>query len=294
MFWIGLLFGLLGYGAYVSSKCFFRVDQGYLAVLVSFGAAVKEAAGSGHLRTLGPGLHFKMPWQKVHRVAMMEQSLDLSGEEGGRTAMAEDGTVLRFDSILRFVPEKAELEQFLFDLKAPREHITGLFTCLLRNEIANFSEALPGENGRSGMPDPAEGGSYALIRRERKQLNARIEEFCRAQIGKQYGVQFSAVDLTDILPPDELADALNAVMNAHAEADALYSRAEADAHHRIVAAEQGVEIAKASGRAVEEEIHTLAEFLDDLRRQGTLPSYVARRRTEVLSQSRTLFLRSVS
>jgi len=281
---IGFAVGLAAFGLFLAGRCFFRVEQGHLATLTSFGAAVR--AGE-RLRTFGPGLHFKLPWQKVVGVLMMERNLVLSGEHGGTTAMAQDGTVLRFDSILRFAPVEKALEHFLFDLRAPLDHITGLFTCLLRNEIANFKTA-------DAQAAEEAAGSYALIRRERKLLNARIEEFSRAEIGRRYGVQFNAVDLTDILPPDELADALNAVMNAQNEADAALHRAEAECAQRVVAAERGVEIAEARAQAAEVEIAELARFLHELHRQGTLPLYVARRRAEVLSQSRTLFLGSAS
>jgi len=281
------------------ARCSFRVDQGHLAVLTSFGAAVKDGK---QLRTYGPGLHFKWPWQRVHHVAMMEQSLELSGEEGGRTAMAYDGTILRFDSILRFQPIPAELEHFLFELRSPHEHITGLFTSLLRNEIANFqpSTSTPSTAPAAAHGDAvresieATGGAYAQIRRERALLNQRIEEFCRTQIGRRYGVQFNAVDLTDILPPDELADALNAVINTQTEAESLYSHAEAETRQQVVAAEHGVEIAKARGLATELEINTLGDVLAKLHADGTLADYVGRRRAEVISQSKTLYMRSGS
>jgi regulator of protease activity HflC (stomatin/prohibitin superfamily) len=285
MLFSGMLVGAIACAAYFSLRCFFRVEQGHVGVLTTFGAAKKTA--QKELVQYPPGLHFKWPWQRVHNVAMMEQSLELSGEEGGRTAMTDDGTILRFDSILRFQPVPEELDHFLFDLKSPHEHITGLFTCLLRNEIANFQPS----NEPAGTYDS---GAYAQIRRQRALLNRHIEEFCRKQIGSRYGVQFNAVDLTDILPPDELADALNAVINAQTEAESLYSHAEADTQQRVVAAEAGVEVAKARGLAVEREIETLGAFLDQLQKDGTLDDYVARRRAEVISQSRTLYMRSAS
>ncbi len=281
---IGIVIGMAAYCVYLVSRCLFRVEQGHVGVLTSFGAALKD---NGKLRTYEPGLHFKWPWQRLHDVAMMEQSLELSGEEGGRTAMAYDGTILRFDSILRFQPVREELEHFLFDMKNPHEHITGLFTSLLRNEIANFH---PDPSGTD--PAEAQGGAYALIRRNRGLLNKRIEEFCRTQIGQRYGVQFNAVDLTDILPPDELADALNAVINAQTEAESLYAIAGAHTQQQVVAAEQGVEIARARGEATELEIDTLGSYLAKLHADGTLGEYVKRRRAEVISQSKTLYMRS--
>jgi regulator of protease activity HflC (stomatin/prohibitin superfamily) len=347
---LGIAAGLVAYLLFLSSRCFFRVEEGHLAVLTSFGAAERKGGGAkGPLLTYGPGLHRKWPWQRTHHVAMMEQSVDLSGEEGGRTAMAEDGTLLRFDSVLRFLPMEDKLDQYLFGMRAPVEHITGLFTCILRNEIANFRDPTsprPGTapvrargiavvakaavaNGASvagaepasanGAPaagvEPAAGsdvgaalatviggpvrrhapeeyaGSYGLIRRERKELNRRIETFCREQMGDRYGVRFNAVDLTDILPPDELAVALNAVINAHTEAETRYARAEADCRQRVLASERGVDIARARAAAVETEISTLARHLAGLERQALLGEYVARRKSEALAEARTLFLK---
>jgi regulator of protease activity HflC (stomatin/prohibitin superfamily) len=278
---LGFAVGLAAFALFLAKHCWSRVEQGHLAALTSFGAAVRDGE---RIKTLGPGLHWKLPWQEAVVVRMMEQNLVLSGEKGGTTAMAQDGTVLRFDSILRLVPVEKALEHFLFDLRAPIEHITGLFTCLLRNEIANFKTP-------DGRTLDEEAGSYALIRKERKRLNRQIEEFCQKEIGRRYGVQFNAVDLADILPPDELAEALNAVMNAQNEA---LHRAEAECQQRVVAAERGVEIAAARARAVELEIAELSLVLHDLHRRGTLPLYVTRRRAEVLSQSRALFLGSAS
>jgi regulator of protease activity HflC (stomatin/prohibitin superfamily) len=275
----GIVIGLLLYGLYLATKCFFRVQEGHVAVLTSFGAAVREG---DRLKTFRPGLHRKLPWQRVHVVPMMEQSVDLSGEEGGRTAMAEDGTVLRLDSILRYAPVDGALDKYLFGLRAPIDHVTGLFTCLLRNEIANFRPAA--ENDDSV-------GSYALIRRERRELNRRIEDFCAQKIGERYGVRFHAVDLVDILPPDELAHALNAVIQARSEADAAYARAESETQQRTLAAARGVEIARARAAAVETEIETLARFLQELEDRETLPLYVARRRAEVTSEARALYLK---
>jgi regulator of protease activity HflC (stomatin/prohibitin superfamily) len=291
MLFIGILTGAAAYCVYLLARCSFRVEQGHLAVLTSFGAAIKDGP---RLETYAPGLHFKWPWQRVHHVAMMEQSLELSGEEGGRTAMTYDGTILRFDSILRFQPVPADLEHFLFELRSPHEHVTGLFTSLLRNEIANFHPTA--DRGDDALRDSiyATGGAYAQIRRERALLNQRIEEFCRTQIGRRYGVQFNAVDLTDILPPDELANALNAVINTQTEAESLYSHAEANTRQQIVAAEHGIEIAKARGLATELEINKLGDVLAQLHAEGTLADYVGRRRAEVVSQSKTLYMRSSS
>jgi hypothetical protein len=58
-----------------------------------------------------------------------------------------------------------------------------------------------------------------------------------------------------------------------------------------MAAEQGVAIATAKASAVEAEIDELGRHLETLDRQGVLDAYVARRRAEVLSDARTLFVK---
>jgi regulator of protease activity HflC (stomatin/prohibitin superfamily) len=295
MLLLGISLGLGLYLLYVISRCFFRIEEGHLGVITTFGA-VRKKAGGKELLTFGPGLHTKKPWDKVLSVSMMEQNLDLSGQEGGSSAMTEDGTVLRLDSMLRYVPVESDLEEFLFGMKSPQDHITGLFTCLLRNEIANFrhSSGRPSVNDTARLELAEQAGSYALIRRERTLLNKRIAEFSRNQIGSRYGVSFNAVDLTDILPPDELADALNAVINAHTEAEARYFRAEGDCQQRVMSAERGVAIARARAEAVETEIRKLGGFLGQLADKRTLGPYVARRRSEVLSEARALYLKEPS
>jgi regulator of protease activity HflC (stomatin/prohibitin superfamily) len=278
MLMIGIGVGLLAYAAWIAAACFFQVDEGHLAVLSRFGAAVR-APGKHELATFGPGLHFKWPWLKVHLVSMKEQLQSLT--EGHPMAMANDGTVLWLDASLRFRPVAANLEKYLFDLERPRELFTHLARSLLRNEIANF-----------GAEKSDVECSYALIRRERRALNGRIETACRQALSEGYGVEFSAVDLADVKPPEEVGDALNAMVHAAQEADAAYADAEAINQRRVVAAEQGVEVAKANARAAEAEIEKLGEHLGALADARTLSQYVARRKAEVLAQTRTLFVRT--
>ena len=283
---LGLAVGVAVAALWFGRSCQFRVDEGQRAVLTAFGAAKRR----GHaLVTFGPGLHFKRPWEQVLRVSMREQSLELSGEIGQR-GMAEDGTVLRLDASLRYTPEEAGLERFLFGLARPVEHINGLFTCLLRSEIANMARPPTSEITSSAAEVAEAAGSYGLIRRERTLLNQRLADVSQKHLGDVYGVKFSAVDLIDILPPDELADALNAVMNARSEVDSQRFRAESESRQQLLSAEQGVAIARTHAAAVQIEMDTLAEHLGSLERDGVLQLYVDRRQTEVLAESRTLYV----
>lgn len=264
-----------------------RVPEGHIAVLTSFGAAEREQGGG--LKTRPPGLLLKWPWQKVVLVSMMEQTIELAGEGAIRT-MAADGTALRLDAALRYQPNRAMLEEFLFGLQHPLEHVSTLFTCLLRNELANV-QAAPAPAAHSvSSALPEEAGSYALIRRERGLLSSRIADFCKARIGDEHGIEFKAVDLTDILPPDELRDALNAVMQARSAAEAHHYRAESECRQRVLEARQGVSIARARASAAAEELETLGKALSTLQDKGVLQDYVRRRKAEVLAESRLLYV----
>jgi regulator of protease activity HflC (stomatin/prohibitin superfamily) len=296
---LGLAIGLLVYGAFaLALRVTFRVEEGHLAALVTFGRA-ETRDGKKRLITYGPGLHWKKPWQKAVFVSMKEQNLDLNADEGGGTAMADDGTMLRLESFVRYVPVEEVVYEHLFGVERPAQHITGLFTCLLRNEIANFrgtpKDLVAGVSQPISRFDFAtQAGSYALIRRERRLLNEAIKHFCEERIDNRYGVRFVAVDLADILPPDEIADALNAVMQAQSESEALLFRAEGECQQQILAAERGVEIARTRAGAIEIEVKRLATFFEDLDARGVLDAYVARRRSEVTSESRALFLKEAS
>lgn len=51
MFWMGLLAGLALAGIYTLTRCYFRVEEGHLAVLTTFGAAETAPGEPGRLRT---------------------------------------------------------------------------------------------------------------------------------------------------------------------------------------------------------------------------------------------------
>lgn len=284
---LGLVFGVFAAVLWALRSSGARVPEGNVGVITRFGAAERDASGA--LRTRSPGLHFRWPWQRIVLVSMMEQKIELAGEGAIRT-MAADGTVLRLDAALRYQPKLAMLEQFLFGLQRPIEHVSTLFTCLMRNELANVVSQTASTTTSVSEELPQEAGSYALIRRERGLLSTRIADFCKARIGDEHGIEFNAVDLTDILPPDELRDALNAVMSARSAAEAHHYRAESECRQRVLEARQGVAIARARAQAAADELRTLGEALSTLESKQVLEDYVRRRKSEVLGESKLVYL----
>ena len=122
----------------------------------------------------------------------------------------------------------------------------------------------------------------------------RLSQVANDLLQEKLGYRFLGIDLTELLPPEELSDALNAVMRVELEAEADYARAESDARQRELSARRSVQIASKKADAVAAEIRTLAGYLERLAEREVLRDYVARRRTEVLAESKTLFVRGAS
>lgn len=292
---IGVI-ALMGLGFWLAH---FKVEEGHLAVLTRFGRLVNKgpskalalngsisngstSAGPASDNLFSPGAHWKWPWDKVIHFSVMERIIDLSGEKGGKYAMADDGTVMRLDSKIRFKPQINNIYSYLFELKNPMGHIREMFTCIIRNEIANFKN--------NSNLDTEVLGSYSLIRRERKKLNHQMELICKEQLDSDYGIQFRGVDLIDIVPPHELEFALNGIQSAKTEAETLYAKAEADSRQKIIAAEQGVEIAKLRAESVTLELQILAKTIKKLMADGEVDHYLYHRKMELVGDSKMLFV----
>lgn len=284
-FTIGIFIFLI----YSLKKCFFQVNEGNIAILKNFGKAISINNSPSNLKIYKPGLHTKKPWQKAVKISVMEQIVELSGTDGDTMAMASDGTLLRIDAKLRFIPSLKDLYALIFSMENPLEHTKGLFTCILHQEISCFENKKLNNNDHSH--ELTNVGSYAAIRSDRGLLNKHIQEFCNSKLGNTYGIQFENVDVTDILPPDELAQSLNAVINAQSEAQRLYALTEGACEQRIMAAKKGIDIAKAKAKATEEDIETMAKILEELQNAGTLNCYIERRHAEVFAESRISYVK---
>jgi regulator of protease activity HflC (stomatin/prohibitin superfamily) len=287
MFFLGLLIGLALYAWWMAKDCFVTVEEGQVAVVSRFGAALKNADGSLALR--GPGIHFKWPFDEARIVSLREQLVPLGGAEGtAEPMMLSDGTVIKLHANLRYAPQREGIAKYLFGLHHRKEHVAGLFSSVLRNELANVKAQVRAADLATLGNDL--NTSFALVRADRKLLNDRITDFANGQL-QDYGVRFESVDITDLHPPDELADALNAVMSARSEADAIRFRSQSECAQQLMAAEQGVEIAKSKAAAVELEIDELGRHLAELEKGGVLDAYVTRRKAEVYSDARTVYVK---
>ncbi len=272
---VGVLIGATLVGLYAFLRTGFNVDNGNLAVLTVFGRFV----GTGkHARTYGPGLHWKAPWARPVIVSLAERSIALGDKAASLEALAADGTRIRVNARLRYRVLPDGVTKFVADNKDAVEHLLGLFRLTVREQVARFEKK------------SEELSAYTSLRLRMHDLQLRMEDAMKQATLDEYGIEVVSVDLLQIDPPEELVDALNAVITAESEANALVARTELQAQQRLLSAEQAVEIANAHAQATEAEIRTVGGELGTLADQGVLRDYVARRQDEVLGESRRVYL----
>ena len=157
-----------------------------------------------------------------------------------------------------------------------------MFSCIIRNEIANFDQKVEGNEDLLG--------AYYMIRRERELLNRRVDSACTEQFAKSCGIQFSGLDLIDILPPHELESALNGIQSAKTSAATMFAKAEADSRQKILAAKENVEIERLRAESMVQELNTIVTHIEGSLKNNTIEKYLTHRRTELLGDSKFIFL----
>lgn len=280
---------MLGVLAAISVK---TVREGEVGVRLRFGAA--ERSGDGTLQLRAPGLHWVLPWMRLETVNIAEQVTDLSAALP--QTMAADGTVLRLNWSARHQVARTRVDSYLFGLRQPRAHVEGIVACHLRNQLATMTAASLRQDGDLAATDSgavvAHAGSFAYLRRKRGDVSRQFVADHQASMLANYGTDVAALDLLDVDPPEALADALNAVVRAEAEADENFFRASSECKQTVLAADHSLQLATTRAQAVQKEIETLGQYLEGLRANQQLASYVQRRQHEVLKGARTTYVRT--
>lgn len=292
---LGAIVGIAAIAIYTLLRAGFRVDNGNVAVLVVFGRFMRAADGT--VQTFGPGLHWRRPWAQVVTVSLAERSLGLGSpaasssemrdhhgpaapEAAGTSfeALAADGTRIRINARLRYRIDPARIGTFLADAKDSVELLGGLFRLVIHEQVARFEQR------------PEELSAYTALRMRMHELQRRIQAAIEETARADHGIIVTAVDLIQIDPPEELIDALNAVITAESEANALVARTELQCQQRALSAEEAIAIARARALATEAEIRTVGGELTTLADAGVLRDYIARRRIELLGGSQRVYL----
>jgi regulator of protease activity HflC (stomatin/prohibitin superfamily) len=300
-----LIFFLLGILLFIALNTrFYSIRPDECAVVTSFGRAqrLRRAEGSPdvaqselneeeqkrynypQLRTRGPGLYFKWPWNRVHKVRVATEALDLcwdpSKEQENVEAVTKDNLTTDVRGQIRYTVSKSNLYPFFFGVESPLEHVMGFFISIMRERLANFvapnqGEQKPEVGGGEGL-EIFEGISINDIRKNLPLINRYMEEQCGPSASR-YGIELDAALITEIDPPVEVDHALSAINTSKNQVAAEISTARADAEQQITMSKRAVEIARNNAEAEVAPLRELAAKLAELKVEGgskVLRSYI--------------------
>jgi regulator of protease activity HflC (stomatin/prohibitin superfamily) len=304
----------------------FTVNQNERAVKTSFGRA--ERVGNAttltdpiaatltdeekdryvypQVRVIPPGgPYFRWPWEKVHKVSVATQTMNLATDLEDPSAN-NNGTILEAvtkDQLntgligqIRWRVSERNLYAYLFGVKHPIIHVMGYFISVLRERIANFEappvpkadeEAAP----HLGLATAAIGISINDLRKNLRDINDHMAREC-AQSDPRYGVVLDASLITGIDPPPEVESALAAINTAYNQVSSDISLAQAAADQKIVQSKRAVEIETLKAEAEVQPLIALAEQLGDLKKSGAgaLDAYTRNVRLKLFSEAKSVIM----
>lgn len=299
---------ILGVAFYSFFRCiaggFYTVSPDQRAVVTSFGKAQRlklsadtetpstlpaedlERYEYPQVRVVQPGgPYFKMPWQKVHKVSVATQAVDLAWDptkaQSTIEAVTKDNLTTGINGQIRYRISESNLYPYLFGVKSPLEHVMGYFVSVLRERVANFvdprGQSLLGEQLDAEDNSPvdtsetsielSEGVSINDLRKNLPLLNQYMEEQCKATTGR-YGIELDAALITEIDPPPEVDRALSAINSTRNQVAGDLSTARADAEQQITMSARAVEISTNNAQAEVAPLKELASTLSHIKQQG--------------------------
>ncbi len=235
------------------------------------------------VRVIPPGgPHFKWPWERVYKVSIATQTINMAqdpddpGANAGGTvleAVTRDQLNTGLTGQIRYRVADSNLYAYFFGVKRPISHVMGYFVSVLRERIASF-EAPAGE-AREADIAAVIGVSINDLRKNLRDLNEHMEREC-ASSPARYGIILDASLITGIDPPAEVESALAAINTAHNHVSSDISLAQAAADQKIVQSRRAVEIETLNAQAEVEPLTALSEQLRALRASGpdTLAAYL--------------------
>ncbi len=303
---------------------FFTVNPNERAVKTSFGRAKRLQTSTlgnpmaEHLRpdererykypqveVIAPGgPYFKWPWEKVIKVRVSTNTIDLANDPEDPSAN-RNGTMLEAvtkDQLniglvgqLRYRYSEQNLYAVLFGVKRPLVHVLAYFISVLRQKIASFEApdraAVVQAEGASDLSIAA-GVSINDLRKNLRQLNEEMDADCQSSVAR-YGIVLDASLITGIDPPAEVESALAAINTAHNHVGSEVSLAQASADQKIVQSRRAVEIETLNAQAEVEPLLQMANQLDQLKQQGgagVLLAYVRNVRLTLYTKARSAFV----
>ena len=300
-----LLGSLVGFAAWFAVRYLvaglYSVDQNERAVKTCFGRAQRipgvttlddpiaehlrpeetERYRYPQVRVIPPGgPYFKWPWEKVYKVSVATQTVNMAFDPEDPTANS-GGTVLEavtkdqlnigLTGQIRYRVSERNLYAYLFGVKKPIVHVMGYFIAVLRERIANFeapaSSLAMVDAAPAAAATLAAGISINDLRKNLRDLNENLERECLSSAAR-YGMQLDASLITGIDPPAEVESALAAINTAHNHVSSDISLAQAAADQKIVQSRRAVEIETLKAHAEVEPLGALAAQLTALKQSG--------------------------
>jgi regulator of protease activity HflC (stomatin/prohibitin superfamily) len=304
---------------------FYTVDQNERAVKTRFGRAERvgdatvattpiaehlrpeerERYAYPQVRVIPPGgPYFKWPWEKVYKVSIATQTMNMafdpetpSANASGTSleAVTKDQLNTGLTGQIRYRVSEKNLYGYLFGVKRPIVHVMGYFTSVLRERIANFeapkASAVMPEPGQP-IPPPetvtaAMGISINDLRKNLRDINEHMDRECRSSEAR-YGIALDASLITGIDPPGEVESALAAINTAYNQVSSDISLAQASADQKLVQSKTAVEIETLKAHAEVEPLTALARQLRELKQTGpdALSVYVRNVRVRLFGEAR--------
>ena len=213
------------------------------------------------------GPYFKWPWQRLYKVDMTIQAIDITWDpdiqQDTIEAVTKDNLTVQISGQIRWKPCERNLYAYLFGVAHPAAHVVGYFISVLRDRIATFH----GESHDGAV----EGVSINDLRRNLSLINTFMEESCR-KTAARYGVDLDAALITNIDPPSDVDEALASINTTQNQVAASISQAKADADQKLKMAEQAVQIAQNRAEAEAAPILELGHTLQAMHATGGQPA----------------------
>lgn len=323
---------LLGISIWFFLRCilsgFFTVDQNERAVVTTFGKAPRFGNKTTEedplaetllpeekgryvyplLAVTRPGLHFKFPWQRVYKVSVATQTVNIAYDPDTPSAN-KSGTLLEavtkdqlntgLKGQIRYTVSERNLYAYFFGVKNPIAHIMGYFVSILRERIANFEAPARANAGKAYLQNlstsQVPGISINDIRKNLSELNRRMEEECKSSVAR-YGIALDAALITEIDPPADVEFALAAINTAHNQVSSEISLAQASADQKIVQSKTAVEIETLKAQAEVQLLKQLAQQLTTLKKNGpdALKLYLRNVKLKLFNQASRVVLEAES
>ncbi len=293
---------VLGVAIYFIVRCilfgFYTVDQNERAVKTIYGRAErfkdhrtinepigqtlndeeKERYNFPVVIVIGPGLHFKMPWERIYKTSIATETINMATDPETPSANTQ-GTILEavtrdqlnigLTGQIRFKVCEQNLYAYFFGIKTPIVHVIGYFVSILREKIANYESKGAPIDASTAVSDTHISDTISIndLRKNLREINDNmlVES---ASSSARYGIVLEASLITGIEPPQEVESALAAINTAYNNVSSEISLAKASADQTIVLSRRAVEIETLKVQAEVEPLMALARQLRELKKAG--------------------------